>query len=320
MPIDIGHIETDIILNQMINRIIQVYAQASQEMYTKALEYFEWFKAADLAAQAQWDNGEITEEEYKNWRRSHLLTSVHFDEMAKVLAEDMAHADEIAASIINGHLPDVYALNHNWATYDVEHQSQIDTNYELYDRQTVERLLRDDPDLVPWRSVIKYPEVERWNKQLVSSTAAQSILTGEDIPTMAQRISNTLPTRNMNAAVRDARTIVTSAENGGRIDAYNRAENMGIKLKKQWMATLDGRTRHSHRKLDGETRELNEPFSNGCNFPADPNGLPGEVYNCRCTMISQIAGFEIEQATTSPKLGDMSYAEWKRAHQNNERK
>lgn len=97
---------------------------------------------------------------------------------------------------------------------------------------------------------------------------------------------------------------------------YNRAENMGIKLKKQWMATLDGRTRHSHRKLDGEMRELNEPFSNGCNFPADPNGLPGEVYNCRCTMISQIAGFEIEQATTSPKLGDMSYEEWKGVHQN----
>ena len=311
---DPAHIATDLILAQLLDEIRKIYEQATREAQEKVDEYLGWFEEADQIARERWKDGEITEQEYKNWRTSHLLTSNRFRDLAQQLAQDMANADMIAASIINGHLPDVYALNHNYATYEVEHQSLVDTSYTLYDRQTVERLLRENPDLLPWESVVKYPEVERWNEQLVSSIAAQSILQGEDVPTLARRISETLPTRNQNAAMRDARTIITSAENGGRIDAYNRAEGMGIKLKKQWMATLDGRTRHSHRKLDQEKRDTNEAFSNGCMFPGDPNGAPAEVYNCRCCLVTQIEGFEWQQAETSPKLGYVSYEEWKEGH------
>ncbi len=50
------------------------------------------------------------------------------------------------------------------------------------------------------------------------------------------------------------------------------------------MATLDGRTRDSHRDLDGERVPYDEPFSNGLMFPADPQGAGREVWNCRCTM------------------------------------
>ena len=313
-PADPAHLLTDLMLEELIKQILIIYSQASTEMQKKAMEYLQWFEVADAAAQNQLKAGEITKEEYQNWRMSHLLTSQYFNEMADVLARDMVHADAIASSIINGYLPDVYAENFNWGTYEVEHGTMIDTSFTLYDHQTIERLIRDNPDLVPWRSVVKYPEAERWNKQLVSSTAAQSILQGEDIPTMAKRIADTLPTRNQNAAVRDARTIVTSAENGGRIDAYKRAENMGISLKKVWMATLDGRTRHTHRQLDGQTQPLDKPFTvdgDKIDFPGDPNALPALVYNCRCTMMTQIEGFEIDMATTSPKLGEMSYEEWK---------
>lgn len=52
---------------------------------------------------------------------------------------------------------------------------------------------------------------------------------------------------------------------------------------KQWDATLDGRTRDSHRRVDGEIRELDEKFSNGLMFPGDPSGGAAEVVNCRCT-------------------------------------
>lgn len=44
-----------------------------------------------------------------------------------------------------------------------------------------------------------------------------------------------------------------------------------------------GRTRESHRRVDGEIRELDEKFSNGLMFPGDPNGSAAEVVNCRCT-------------------------------------
>lgn len=57
---------------------------------------------------------------------------------------------------------------------------------------------------------------------------------------------------NRDSAIRTARTAVTGAQNAGRLDSYYAAEKMGIKCRKQWMATLDGRTRHSHAMLDGE--------------------------------------------------------------------
>ena len=58
----------------------------------------------------------------------------------------------------------------------------------------------------------------------------------------------------------------------------------GLQMQKEWMATLDGRTRDSHRDLDGERVPYDEPFSNGLMFPADPQGAGREVWNCRCTM------------------------------------
>lgn len=49
---------------------------------------------------------------------------------------------------------------------------------------------------------------------------------------------------------RTARTAVTAAENAGCVDSYSRAKSLGIELEQEWMATLDVRTRSSHRKLD----------------------------------------------------------------------
>lgn len=66
-------------------------------------------------------------------------------------------------------------------------------------------------------------------------------------------------------------------------DAQYAAKAKGADIVKQWDAVLDGRTRDSHRRVDGEIRELEEKFSNGLMFPGDPSGSAAEVINCRCT-------------------------------------
>lgn len=67
------------------------------------------------------------------------------------------------------------------------------------------------------------------------------------------------------------------------VDAQQAAKAKGADVLKQWDAALDGRTRESHRHVDGEIRELDEKFSNGLMFPGDPSGSAAEVVNCRCT-------------------------------------
>ncbi|MBO5788582.1 MAG: hypothetical protein J6R42_01415, partial [Clostridia bacterium] len=96
-------------------------------------------------------------------------------------------------------------------------------------------------------------------------------------------------------AIRSARTLVTGTENKGRQDSYARAEADGIILQKEWLATNDGRTRHSHAMLDGAIVDQDKKFENGLMYPGDPSGRPEEVYNCRCTLVAQVNGFKKAQ-------------------------
>lgn len=319
---DYGHQETDEILAAMEAEIDDIYRKAAKEMHKKSRTYLKWFAEADKNTRALYEAGEITQAEYIQWRLSHLMTGSHFALMAKTLSDDMTHSAEIASSIINGHMPEVYAINHNYGTYLVEHGAKINTNYELYDVSTVERLMREKPDLIPLKSIVKIPEMERWNMTQVSQIMTQGIIQGEDIPTLATRISTDLPTRNRNAAIRDARTMTTSAQNGGREDAYKRGEEMGIEMVERWVATLDGRTRHAHRVLDGQKKKVGGTFhyeEYPIRFPGDPQAEPWLVYNCRCTTIAEVTDTEdfpddfagAYGYSRDETLGDMTYEEWK---------
>ena len=102
------------------------------------------------------------------------------------------------------------------------------------------------------------------------------------------------------------------------MDSYVAAEKMGIKVRKEWLATIDGRTRHSHAMLDGEQVDNEKKFSNGCMFPGDPNGPASEVYNCRCTLIAAVDGVDTSDAKRRARtetgknevIENMTFKEW----------
>ena len=84
---------------------------------------------------------------------------------------------------------------------------------------------------------------------------------------------------------------------------------LGVEVQKEWMATLDSRTRESHRNLDGERRELDERFSNGLMYPG-ASGSAKEVYNCRCTMVSYLPKYDSED---EPRVTYSEWTEYKKA-------
>ena len=88
-------------------------------------------------------------------------------------------------------------------------------------------------------------------------------------------------------AMRIARTEGHRIQVQGAMDACYKAKDMGADVVKQWDATLDGRTRASHSRVDGEIKELDEKFSNGLMFPGDPSGKAAEVINCRCALLER---------------------------------
>ncbi len=289
---DYGHDRTDEQISALERRLQREYEAARKEAARMADEYFAAFAQRDAAQKALLDAGELTQQQYTQWRLAQMGRGERFCALRDKLAERLLHADEAAAAYINDVTPGVYAANRNYAAYTVE-QAVGATDFTLWDEQTVKRLLRDEPDLMPY-----YPEekaVNRgidlaWGKRQISAQVTQSILLGDNLKQMADKLQQSVTSMSRTSAIRAARTAVTGAECAGRMDSFAAAQKKGIRLKKQWMATLDGRTRHSHAMLDGVSVANDALFDNGCRFPGDPNGPPGEIYNCRCTLVADLDG------------------------------
>lgn len=306
---DPAHEQTEELIEEIRRRVSREYLRAYEEAEEKLADYLRRFAAKDRIHAEAVRRGEETEADYREWRRGQILVGKRWQELADTLAEDYRNADRIAASITSGYLPDAYAVNHDYATFQVESGSNLDTSYTLYSRATVERLLRDQPDLLPTVRVDGRKDLA-WNRRHIASAVTQGVLQGEDLGRVSKRIRS-VAGMDERAAMRTARTAMTSAQNAGRLDAYRRAAAMGIDVRKKWRATLDGRTRHSHRRLDDEVAGLDEAFSDGLMYPGDPSGAGGEVYNCRCTMVPDLPDYPAERVGRASRLGDMSYEEWR---------
>ena len=330
MP-DIGHERTDELLDQLERRLASVYRTASKEMQDKITAYFESFARRDAEMReliGQTVNGkEWTEQDYKQWRLNQIGRGKRFKTLRDQLAERMTKANEVAAAYINDATPGVYSLNRNYTAYTIE-QVGGNVGFTLWDESTVKRLLKEEPDLMPYyppERAVKRGIDLKWGKKQITNQITQSILQGENLKAMADRLQKAIPNMNRDSAIRAARTAFTSAQNGGRMDSYKAAEDMGIKVRKRWVATKDGRTRHSHRRLDGQTVDWDESFTSELGkirFPGDPRAKPANVYNCRCTLRTvEKPGIEAEprkMRVRDPKTGrnvlvnEMTYDQWER--------
>lgn len=306
---DEAHRVTDVLLSDLEARLKTEYAKASKEAKAKLDDYLRRFRAKDEVWRKRLAAGEVDREQYNRWRLGQIMAGQRWGALQADLAQDLRNADKIARPIVDGYTPEVYALNYNFAGYSVEHESLVDTSFVLYNREAVEHIMRDDPDLLPppGRRIAEGKALQ-WGRQQVQSCVMQSILLGDSIPHMAERVSDTLGARSLGDAVRYARTAFTGAENRGRDDAYKRAEKKGVPLSYIWIATLDNRTRHSHRHLHGERRN-GERYSNGLRYPGDTSGRPEEIWNCRCTQVASVLD-DVDIPKTSPKLGELSFEEW----------
>ena len=105
------------------------------------------------------------------------------------------------------------------------------------------------------------------------------------------------------------------------MDSYVAAEKMGIKLKREWLAVIDNRTRHAHAILDGQKAAMGDPFKvdgEEIMFPGDTSAPGYLVYNCRCTLIAAVDGVDTSDAKRRARtetgkneiIENMTFKEW----------
>ena len=309
---DYGHKETDKRLAVMEKRIAKVYADTLAEAKDKLSAVLAEFQELDEKKAQAVADGKLSKKAYTAWRQELLGKEKHLRDMIDVLTEDFTNADKIAMKIVTGEAKDVYALNANYAAYDIEKKANVNLSWTLYDHSTVERLIRDEPNLLPLPSV-DVPVDKRWNQKHITAAINRGILLGDPIQDIAKRLV-TVASMDLNAAVRSARTATTAAECAGRIGTYKYAQSIGIEMDQEWLATLDGKTRHEHRLLDGQRVAVGEAFhvdGASIRYPGDPQAPGYLIYNCRCTLVSAVKGIDQSDAPRASKLGGMSYEDWK---------
>ena len=321
---DAAHLQTDKELAKLEKRIAKVYKEAADDLQKTIDDYFAKFAKRDAKQRALLEAGEITEQEYKQWRLAQMGRGERFKALQSRVAERYTEANKMAVRYVNDATPGIYSLNRNYSAYTIE-KAAGNVGFDLWDEQTVKRLIVDNPEVMPY-----YPPEKALNrgidlaygKRQISASVTSSILQGKSIPRIAKDLQTRISDMNKSSAVRTARTAVTGAQNAGRMDSYVAAEKMGIKLKREWLAVIDKRTRHAHAMLDGQKAEIGKPFKvdgEEIMFPGDTSAPGYLVYNCRCSLVADVEGVDTSDAqrrVRDPVTGknivvsDMTYSEW----------
>lgn len=125
-------------------------------------------------------------------------------------------------------------------------------------------------------------------KQAVTQEITRGLASNMPLADIARNIAN-----RTKAPMSRAKTIVRTE--GHRIqqasaeDARQAAKEKGCDVVRQWDSTLDGDTRSTHRRLDGQICELDGYFEldgKKARYPGD-FGKPEEDCNCRCVALTR---------------------------------
>ena len=297
---DTAHYQTDEKLEEMEKRLSAIYSRAEKEIGERWKEYLaesqaeidELQKAYELAKKGG-DAKEIkkTGKKLASAKRERTLMDKRFKALTETTAAQLANVNKTALAYINGQLPEVYSINYNALEQSVDGVGGY--SFSLVDADTVKNLATTDKSLLPYKQLDEKADI-RWNVKKMNAEVLQGILQGEPMDRIAKRLSK-VTGMNETAAIRNARTMVTSAENKGRQDSYKRAEKDGIVMKREWLAANDSRTRHWHAELDGVEVGVDEPWHNEFGdimYPGDPSAAPSNTYNCRCSMRAKVIGFK----------------------------
>ena len=345
---DLGHEWTQKRIDELEERIRESYREAIDDIQAKMDAFIARFAAKNEELLKRLDAEKITPDDYKMWLAGQVFQKKRWQATLDDLTDTLARANELAMQIINDAVPEVFAYNANWATYSIEKQldakgydlnviahranaapqipstasGAVSFGFGLYDRDTVKRLLRDEPKLLP-PSRVDIPKDKQWNMGNITRQIMQGIVQGESLEQVAQRLTK-VAVMNIDSACTHAQTAMGAAQNAGRLESYRRTqEQTGYTVEQEWIATLDGYTREAHGKLDGQHKPVGEPYevthkgrTYKIMYPCDPAAAPCMVYNCRCTTGAWLPDFPDENAKRRDDdpnrvpIKDMTFTEW----------
>ena len=204
-----------------------------------------------------------------------------YQTLLKNIEKELSKIETLQTYQIKTFLKDAYELNYYGTGYALESNVGVKLNFAIIDRKQVAEMVNN-----PLMN-IALSENKANTRQQMRRILTQAIVKGDGIQPTARKLRDRLEISG-NKATAITRTETTKVMSKARDSAMDHAEKMGLEMQKEWVATLDKRTRDSHSRLDGDTIDRDKKFDNGLMYPGDSSGPAREVVNCRCTMIAVV--------------------------------
>lgn len=278
-------------------------------MYRQALpkirnEWDEFFKSVQPKISPYYqeminaEDGEKLEKKnkYKNALKKYIYNSDEFKELVEKTAQRFSDVNRKATDAVNGNAASVYTHFFN------KEGKEIAEEIEDYPFTEAE----ESEVIGVYKNTINNQKDVRWNKKNILSNVLIGILVAQTVGDISDRIT-IVNERNRKSSIRNSLAVYGSNESIGKYVSWKRAEYYGIDIQKEWISTLDNRTRDTHVRYDGMVVELDEEFAPHLKYPRDPDAkanCPWEFYNCRCTLGKVVMGYKSYQRAA--RKGDVT--------------
>ena len=176
--------------------------------------------------------------------------------------------------------------------FNQKEMAQMAAQSDFYGIQLSQRLYNDSV------------EAARVTRQEITRGIAMNSSYADITRAVAKRGEPTL-----NQAFRIVRTESHRIHEEVKFQTIDKVKNeTGADIVKQWDSSIDKRTRPSHAALDGQLREIEQPFKCPLNghtamYPGG-FGIASEDINCRCVML-QRARWALDQSELEKAVGDL---------------
>lgn len=298
-------------IDRHIDKLIAQAQHEAEKVLAKRLKHIKQ-SFAEMLDKYQRDDPHITWTEFNKYNRF----KKELQRIEELLQGDYS---EIINLIVFSQTK-IYLDNYMRHMYLFEQSSQIQMSFTVPSTDQIKQALAQPIDLIKLA-----PTFEKHRKaviQRLQGHIANGIMAGNSYNQIAHEINKDMQW-GMHKSRMVARTETGRAQSVSQNEAIDTAKSFGARLVSYWDATLDRRTRTSHRKMDGKKEDENGTFKVGASVGPGPRLLVGvdsakQNINCRCKKLVTVNGKNPEARRARNEDGSTSlidyipYEQWER--------
>lgn len=244
---------------------------------------------------------------YAEMTKYHRLKNLH-DQLTGIMGPTLSKNGKLVEKLSEVQYEESFFL-HSWA---VDQSAGVSLRWGLLNEAAVKAAVEGQG----WRELydISIKGMKQDALVKLDRVITQGLIKGSPYEKMARAIKKEVMEASARRAMTIAQTEAHRAQVLGQLASAEKAEELGIALKRVWNATLDTRTRPSHAQMDGQEADEDGEFHAPWGSTKGPgvDGPPEEVINCRCSVTERIDGYgpKVRRARDEGIIPYTTFTDW----------